>query len=56
MVLAFVVGAEIAGVIGALIALPVAAVYPAVERIWLREKLPDETVSEHGEIEHRKAS
>jgi len=55
VVLAFVVGAEIAGVIGALIALPVAAVYPAIERIWLREKLPEDTVVEHRQIEHRKA-
>jgi predicted PurR-regulated permease PerM len=55
VVIAFVVGAEIAGVIGALIALPVAAVYPAIERIWLREKLPDETVVEHRQIERRKA-
>jgi putative heme transporter len=55
VVLAFVVGAAIAGVIGALIALPVAAVYPAVERIWLREKLPEETVVEHRKIERRKA-
>jgi predicted PurR-regulated permease PerM len=55
VVLAFVVGAEVAGVIGALIALPVAAVYPAIERIWLREKLPEETVIEHKQIEHRKA-
>ena len=54
VVLAFVVGASIAGVIGALIALPVAAVYPAVERIWLREKLPDETVVEHKRIERRR--
>jgi predicted PurR-regulated permease PerM len=56
VVVAFVVGAEIAGVIGALIALPIAAVYPAIERIWLRERLPEETVVEHREIEHRKAS
>lgn len=55
VVLAFVVGAEVAGVIGALIALPVAAVYPAVERIWLRESLPEETVVEHRKIEHRRA-
>ena len=55
VVLAFVVGAAVAGVIGALIALPVAAVYPAVERIWLREKLPEETVVEHKRIEQRKA-
>ncbi|HKH73401.1 MAG TPA: AI-2E family transporter [Vicinamibacterales bacterium] len=47
VVIAFAVGAELAGVIGALIALPVAALYPTVERIWLREQLPHETVSEH---------
>jgi len=55
VVLSFVVGAAVAGVIGALIALPVAAVYPAVERIWLREKLPEETVVEHKRIERRRA-
>ena len=53
VILAFVIGAEIAGVIGALIALPVAAIYPAVERIWLREKLAEDTVREHKEIEQR---
>ena len=55
VVLAFVVGAAVAGVIGALIALPVAAAYPGIERIWLREKLPEETVVEHKRIERRKA-
>jgi predicted PurR-regulated permease PerM len=53
VILAFVVGAEVAGVIGALIALPIAAIYPAIEAIWLREKLADETVQEHTEIEQR---
>jgi predicted PurR-regulated permease PerM len=47
IILAFVAGAELAGVIGALIALPIAALYPTVERIWLREQLPSETVAEH---------
>ena len=47
VVLAFAVGAELAGVIGALIALPIAALYPTIERIWLREQLPRETVVEH---------
>jgi predicted PurR-regulated permease PerM len=55
VVLAFAIGAEIAGVVGALIALPVAAVYPAVESIWLRERLPEDTVKEHRAIERRKA-
>jgi predicted PurR-regulated permease PerM len=56
VVLAFVVGAEVAGVIGALIALPVAAIYPAVERIWLRDALPEDTVREHKAIEQRAAN
>ncbi|HEY7190286.1 MAG TPA: AI-2E family transporter [Vicinamibacterales bacterium] len=47
VILAFVVGADLAGVIGALIALPIAALYPTIERIWLREQLPRETVREH---------
>jgi putative permease len=47
VILAFAVGAQLAGVIGALIALPVAALYPTIERLWLREQLPEETVTEH---------
>ena len=53
VVVAFVVGAELAGVIGALIALPLAALYPTVERIWLRRRLPEETLREHRELEQR---
>ena len=55
VILAFVIGAEIAGVIGALIALPIAAIYPAIERIWLRDRLPTETVREHKAIEQNGA-
>ena len=51
VILAFAIGGELAGVIGALIALPVAAAYPAIERIWLRETLPEGTVAEHKAIE-----
>jgi predicted PurR-regulated permease PerM len=47
VILAFAIGGELAGVIGALIALPVAAAYPAIERIWLRDRLPEDTVAEH---------
>jgi predicted PurR-regulated permease PerM len=47
VLLAFAVGAELGGVIGALIALPIAATYPAIERIWLREYLSEETVVRH---------
>lgn len=35
VLLAFAVGAELGGVVGALLALPVAAIYPVVEDIWL---------------------
>lgn len=55
VLLAFVVGAELAGVIGALIALPVAAIYPTIERLWLRNQLPAETVREHIDLETRPA-
>jgi predicted PurR-regulated permease PerM len=51
VILAFAVGAELAGVIGALLALPIAALYPTVERIWLRDELPAGTVQEHKELE-----
>jgi predicted PurR-regulated permease PerM len=51
VVLAFAVGATLAGVIGALIALPVAAAYPAIERIWLSERLGEQVVQEHAAIE-----
>ena len=47
VLLAFAVGAELGGVAGALLALPLAAVYPAIERIWLREPLGDDVVREH---------
>lgn len=36
VLLAFAAGAQLAGVIGALLALPVAAIFPTIDRIWLR--------------------
>lgn len=53
VILAFAVGASLAGVIGALIALPIAAIYPAIERIWLKNELPADTVRQHRAIEKR---
>jgi predicted PurR-regulated permease PerM len=55
VILAFAVGAELAGVIGALIALPLVALYPAIERIWLRGELPDETIREHHTLQRHSA-
>jgi predicted PurR-regulated permease PerM len=58
VLLAFAIGAQVGGVMGALIALPVAAVYPTIERLWLRGALGADVVQEHEAIaeEHRHAS
>ena len=50
VLLAFAVGAELAGVMGALVALPIAAIYPTIERLWLRDAFGDEVVEEHEAI------
>jgi predicted PurR-regulated permease PerM len=50
VLVAFAVGAELGGVIGALIALPIAAVYPTVERLWLRRAFGGDVVDEHRAI------
>jgi predicted PurR-regulated permease PerM len=41
------VGGLLGGVMGALLALPIAAIYPTIERIWLRQRLSDDTVEIH---------
>ena len=50
---AFAAGAELGGVIGALIALPLAAMYPTIERIWLADRLGSEVVQDHQAIQAR---
>ena len=50
VLLAVAVGGQLGGVMGALLALPLAAIYPIVERIWLREKLGDDTVAIHQKL------
>ena len=52
VLLGLVVGAELAGIMGALLALPVVAAYPIVERIWLREALGKTVLAEHARLEH----
>lgn len=47
VLVAVVAGAELGGVIGAILALPIAAIYPCVERIWLRERLTGDAVDIH---------
>jgi predicted PurR-regulated permease PerM len=47
VLVAVAIGGQLAGVMGALLALPVAATYPTIERIWLRDQLGDDTVDIH---------
>jgi predicted PurR-regulated permease PerM len=49
VLLAVTVGAVLQGPIGVVLTLLAAAIYPIVERIWLREKLPEDTVEKHGD-------
>lgn len=51
VIAAFAVGAELGGVIGALIALPIAALYPVLEQYWMNRKVGEEVVREHRRIE-----
>jgi predicted PurR-regulated permease PerM len=48
---AFAAGAELGGVIGALIALPIAAMYPPIESLWLKGRLHPSSVEDHRKIE-----
>ena len=54
VILALAIGGALAGVVGALVFLPIVALYPTVERIWLRDAIPAETVQDHRRIENTK--
>ena len=47
VLIAVAVGAQLGGVMGALLALPIAAIYPTIERLWLRDRLDSDTVEIH---------
>lgn len=51
VLLAVTVGGVLQGVMGAVLILPFVAAYPIVERIWLREQLPEDTNAIHEAIE-----
>ena len=51
VVAAFLVGAELGGVLGALISLPLAAMYPAIEQIWFTGPNLADTALAHQRIE-----
>jgi predicted PurR-regulated permease PerM len=50
VLLAIMVGGTLQGVAGAILILPFVAAYPIVERLWLRDQLPDDTVQKHEEL------
>jgi predicted PurR-regulated permease PerM len=53
VIAAFLAGAELGGVLGALIALPLAGLYPAVERIWFDRPGTTDTADEHRRVQAR---
>jgi predicted PurR-regulated permease PerM len=56
VILVFASGAELGGVVGALVALPLAAMYPTIESVWLADRLAPEVVADHRRIEQAKES
>ena len=51
VILAFLVGSSLQGVWGAVMALPLVAAYPVIERIWLRRYVGNKTVDEHEKLD-----
>ena len=56
IIVAFAVGAAIGGIGGALLALPLAALYPVVERVWLAEYLNRDAIATHQRLQGRSSS
>lgn len=50
VLLGIMIGGALQGAVGAILILPFVAAYPIVERLWLREKLPEDTVERHEEL------
>ena len=53
---AVIVGGSLWGVVGAILFLPLAAAYPIIEKIWLRDALSDGTVADHAILEQTDAA
>jgi predicted PurR-regulated permease PerM len=51
IIAAFAVGVELGGVLGAMIALPLASMYPVIEDMWLADRLGHDAVRDHRRIE-----
>jgi len=50
VLLAIMIGGALQGAAGAILILPFVAAYPIVERLWLRDQLPEDTVEKHEEL------
>lgn len=50
VLLAIMIGGALQGAVGAILILPFVAAYPIVERLWLRDQLPEDTVERHEEL------
>jgi predicted PurR-regulated permease PerM len=51
VIIAFAVGAEIGGIGGALLALPIAALYPVIESVWLKDYLNRDAIETHRRLQ-----
>ena len=51
VVLGLMVGGALAGIVGAVLVLPLVAAYPIIERIWLHEYLGEEVAADHAALE-----
>ncbi len=56
VLVAFALGAELGGVIGALLALPIAAIYPCIERVWFTGETGRDLAARHTQLEHADAA
>ena len=50
VLLAMLIGAVLAGVLGAITALPLVAAYPCLERLWLARQLEPEVLKDHADL------
>lgn len=55
VLLSVTVGASLLGVAGAVVALPIVAAYPIIERLWLGRYLARETIEDHAALHHEDA-
>ena len=53
VLLAFAVGVELGGVVGAPLAMLIAATCPTIEKLWLRDPLGDDVALEHEAVRRR---